>query len=245
MFLVMKIRRKIRSLSEKSTNELSQLSLIKSLKLILNKDYIVMVIFVTCIAPVSPLLMVGWGNDFFEIKFGSEMHSIASMPATLNLIGAASGFIYNIFTYKISTKKQMLLYCVISAFSLFILLTTTNIALFFICCFFIGFVNGGHVIGVTWCQANIDKRCTSLSLGILNFLMMFLGNAVIQNISGIILDFSKSHSKIISSVSKYNYEDFVYMFNFMFIPIFISFLCILLIKKKTKSENKVTKSWEY
>ena len=114
-----------------------------------------------------------------------------------------------------------------------------NVNGFLTCFFLLGFTCSAQNLGFRWTELHVTKKELGFSFGILNFICMFFGCALMQNSAGFLLDLIKN--KRILSIGNYQgyiYLDFSFMFKFLFIPIILSILPIFFLKnQKDKSSS--------
>lgn len=192
-------------------------------------------LFSVAISSAAYTLMEGWGNTLLGLKFANLSPTDLTLPASINMIGNAVGYAYNIWADRFAIKKQMLVYGVIGIISLgsivFLNLCFTG---FLICCFFLGFTCAAQNIGFVFLQRNLPNRYLGFGFGILNFMCMFFGCALVQKIAGILLDMLKNNSikAGMAFYDGYKYMDLINMFKFLFIPTIIAFVATILFKEK-------------
>jgi MFS family permease len=221
-----------------STNNVSIMSGIK--ELIFLPGFIFVALFSVAISSAAYTLMEGWGNSLLGLKFPHLSASSLALPATINNIGNAFGFLYNIWADRFTIKKQMLIYGIIGLASLgAIVYINLPFMGFLVCCFFLGFTCAAQNIGFVFLQRKLSNKYLGLGFGLLNFLCMFFGCALVQKIAGILLDLLKKNSISggIQFYEGYRYIDLINMFKFLFIPGIIALLAVFFFK-----ENEETKS---
>ena len=204
-------------------------------ELVFMPGFILVSLFSVAISSAAYTLMEGWGNTLLGLKFLNLSENSLALPATINMVGNAFGFLYNIYADRFSIKKQMLIYAIIGLISLgAIVFIDLSFIGFLVCCFFLGFTCGAQNIGFVFLQKNLSTKYLGLGFGVLNFLCMFFGCALVQKIAGALLDFLKN-SAIKSGViayEGYRLIDLLNMFKFLFVPALIALVAVLLFKEK-------------
>jgi MFS family permease len=217
-------------------------SLLEGIKEIISlPGFFPVTLYTIAISAAAYLLMDGWGNTLLSMKFPALPLSSLSAPATVNNLGTAMGFVYNIWaSSKISIKKQMAVYAVIGLVALgLILYVDISFNVFLLCCFLLGYTCAAQNIGFMWLQSNLSSKYLGLAFGLLNFACMFFGCALVQKLAGNILD-SIKNTALASGVPFYNgyrYGDLIEMFQYLFIPGIIALLIIFLVKNQSSKQR--------
>jgi sugar phosphate permease len=227
-----------------SSSQEKKISFIESIRNIIRVPHISFsAIYAMTICAASYVLMDGSGNTLLKAKFPQLDAAAISLPATLNMWGAAIGGLFNIYNNqkKISSKNQMLMHAVLCLISVFTLVFgNPGFYTFLICCFFMGFSASGSAISFVWLEKNLAYKYHGTGFGTLNFVSMFFGSAVVQRLSGVILDIVKNN-KIKSGVlsySGYTYLDILDMFKYLLIGITVlAFLSAFFVKDNVKEEE--------
>lgn len=223
--------------SEK-TKEVSHesVTILEGLKYLIKKEgFLWISLFSLGSSTVAYVLMDGWGNSLLHMQFPNiNMLDIIS-PATMNMYGNGLGHLYNIFAKKLGLKLQMIIYAILGIVSLLsIIYGNLSLNGFLLCCFFLGFTCSSQNLGFRWVQSNISHRYLGLGFSILNFICMFFGCAIIQKLTGYILDIIKNKN-IMNGVAYYDgytYLDLLTMFKFLIIPALLCIISIFFIKDK-------------
>lgn len=220
---------------EKSENHQS-VSILKGLKyLIKTEGFIWISLFSLGSSSIAYVLMDGWGNNLLHLKFPNVSMLDIISPATMNMYGNGIGHLYNILAKKLKLKLQMIIYGFLGLVSLLsIIYCNLSLNGFLLCCFFLGFTCSSQNLGFRWVQDNISHKYLGLGFSILNFICMFFGCALIQKLTGYILDVIKNKNllKGIAYYDGYNYSDLLTMFKFLIIPVLLSIISIFFIRDK-------------
>jgi MFS family permease len=185
---------------------------------------------------VAYVLMDGWGNSLLHLKFPNLCMLDIISPATMNMYGNGIGHLYNIFAKKLKLKLQMMIYGSLSLISLLLIIYgDLSINGFLLCCFFLGFSCSSQNLGFRWVQENVSEKYLGLGFSILNFMCMFFGCALVQKLTGYILDVIKNKN-ILNGIlyEGYTYNDLLTMFKFLIIPALLCILSIFFVKDKEK-----------
>jgi MFS family permease len=186
---------------------------------------------------VAYVLMDGWGNSLLALKFPHMSMLDIISPATMNMYGNGIGHLYNIFAKKLKLKLQMIIYGLVGLFSLLsIIYFDLSLNGFLLCCFLLGFTCSSQNLGFRWVQENVSHRYLGLGFSILNFMCMFFGCAVVQKLTGYILDIIKNRNLLngMTYYNNYTYGDLITMFKFLIIPAVLCILSIFFIKDEKK-----------
>ena len=177
------------------------------------------------------------GNSLLHLKFPNLCMLDIVSPATINMYGNGIGHLYNIFAKKLKLKLQMIIYGALSLVSLLLIIYgDLSINGFLLCCFFLGFSCSSQNLGFRWVQENVNHKYLGLGFSILNFMCMFFGCALVQKLTGYILDMIKNKNLLngIAYYEGYTYLDLLTMFKFLIIPALLCILSIFFIKDKKK-----------
>lgn len=231
-FLYMKIVKPANVIDKNNQDSEEKVSFIEGLKNIIQLPGILWVsIFSIAISGAAYTLMDGWGNALIKLKFPNNSIS----PASINMVGNAIGFIYNIFADKfMNIKKQMFVYSIISIGALGAIIYC-NLGLYGIltAIFFLGFTCAAQNIGFVFLQRKLKVKYLGLGFGVLNFLCMYLGCAFIQQITGTLLDIIKNKNVLIVGFYEgYKYIDLINVFKFLLIPSILTLVATLMFKEK-------------
>lgn len=183
-------------------------------------------IYAMTICAASYVLMDGAGNTLLKAKFPTLDPIYFSWPAMLNTVGAAFGSLFNIFigSKKMKTKYQMLIHAILCMIAVFVLVFANPCFYTFVtCCFVIGFTASGCAISFVWLEHNLKHKYHGTGFGLLNFVTMFFGSAVVQSLAGTILDWVKQ-SRLKTGVQfyeGYTYLDILGMFKYLLVGITI------------------------
>lgn len=217
----------------------NNISVLTGLKeLIFLPGFVYVALFAVVISAAAYTLMEGWGNTLLGLKFPDLTENSLAWPATINMLGNAVGYLYNIWADKLTIKKQMLIYGVIGIISLAaIVFLNLSFGGFLICCFFLGFTCAAQNIAFVFLQRNLSSKYLGLGFGMLNFLCMYFGCALVQKIAGNLLDFLKN-SAIKSGIvfyEGYRYVDLINMFKFLFVPGIIALIAAIFFIENKKT----------
>ena len=129
----------------------------------------------------------------------------------------------------------MIIYGTLSLISL-LLIIYGNLSIngFLLCCFFLGFSCSSQNLGFRWVQENVSHKYLGLGFSILNFMCMFFGCALIQKLTGYILDIIKNKNLLngMAYYEGYTYGDLLTMFKFLIIPALLCIFSIFFIMDK-------------
>ena len=232
-----KYNEEIEAPEEQEAKNSPPVKLLDGLKYLIKKDgFLWMSLFSLGSSSVAYVLMDGWGNSLLHLKYPTvSMLEIVS-PATMNMYGNGIGHLYNIFAKKLSLRLQMIIYGALGLISLLSIIYIQNLPLngFLICCFFLGFTCSSQNLGFRWVQENVSNKYLGLGFSILNFMCMFFGCAVIQKLTGSLLDMIKNRNLLsgMAYYEGYTYLDLLTMFKFLIIPALLCILSIFFIKDK-------------
>lgn len=235
--LFFSLKRVEKNHEQQSTEKVEEkISFITSLKAIVNTpNFIYQAIFIIMISGGTYILMDGYGNNLMQTKFLGISSWMINMPATMNMLGNGVGALCYIFAGKWRLKTQMLISSTIAVVSTVIIAFFNPSPYVALLCFFgIGMSYVGQYIAFLWGQREVEHKYQGLTFGIMNFLGVFFGGAMMQRLAGYVLDYARG-----SSFTGYSYDNILTIFKLLLIPHIVALLIAFLIKNKEKRDIEI------
>jgi len=172
-----------------------------------------------------------WGISYFNHVFGYSQET-AAYASSLIFIGVAlSSPMWGFLATLIDNNKSLL----VSASAIGIVLLSillyvkVSIPILFVLCFLFGSVQSVHVLNFTIITKQIDKKNLGTGIAFIN-LFIPLSGAILQPISGMLMQFFGQHSN--STAQAYQYA-------MILIPVLLVISTILALFLKEKSSHDV------